>query len=157
MIPLEELQKVQLFKGLRPEEAREFCKNFRVEKHTPQTVIFQEGTQSQDLYILAQGRVSIDLNVSGRHHNLCIMRRHDAFGEMALLDGRARSASATAIDSVECWVLNRNDFQALLLNQPRIGVVILHNLAVMLADRLRDSNILLRNHLTQSLHLWGTI
>jgi CRP-like cAMP-binding protein len=44
------------------------------------------------------------------------------FGEMALLTGKPRTASVTAMQPTTCAVLEQVDFQELLLSYPKIGL-----------------------------------
>ena len=58
----------------------------------------------------------------------------DYFGELALLHGGIRTADVVAETAMELLVLNRREFQAMLLTTPRIGVKMLDRLADRLAD-----------------------
>jgi CRP-like cAMP-binding protein len=58
------------------------------------------------------------------------------FGEMALLDGRPRSASVTATEETQCLVLHRWDFLRELRKNPEIGIAMLS----VLSGRIRATN-----------------
>ena len=62
------------------------------------------------------------------------------FGEMALLDRSPRSAQVSADTEVECDLLKLQDFERLDETHPRIKLVMLRNLALLLARNLRKRN-----------------
>ena len=67
------------------------------------------------------------------------------FGEVALVDSVPRSARALAGDEVTVLEISNEDLRRVMEAEPRIGYVILQNLATILCDRLRSTNLLLRN------------
>ena len=67
------------------------------------------------------------------------------FGEVALVDSVPRSARALARDEVTVLEISHEDLRRVMEAEPRIGYVILQNLATILCDRLRSTNLLLRN------------
>lgn len=105
------------------------------ERHYPKDdIIFAQGDLGDCLYIVADGRVRISLlNPDGRELTICIYERGTAFGEFSVLDGRPRSATATALDTITLFVLYRADFLRLLQED----FVLVKHLLAMLTDRLR--------------------
>ncbi|MNY62335.1 Cyclic nucleotide-binding domain protein [compost metagenome] len=65
-------------------------------------------------------------------------------GEMALVDGAARSASCTASTDVRCAVLTRDALEALIKEQPATGAKLMTAVAQRLSERLRESGDKLR-------------
>ena len=61
-------------------------------------------------------------------------RRGDHFGELALLDGAPRSATITATGSIATAKIRRNDFLALLKEEPAIGVGLAHGLVAIVRE-----------------------
>jgi CRP-like cAMP-binding protein len=68
-------------------------------------------------------------------------------GEMILLNSAARSATVVAVDPVTLIVIREPDFRDLCDSNPRIGYVVIRNLAQDLAYKLRSSNLLLRGNI----------
>ncbi len=66
------------------------------------TTIFHEGEVGRHLYIVRSGKVSIRRTVKGEQKELAVLTKGAIFGEMALLDGGPRVASAVAIEQSEC-------------------------------------------------------
>jgi CRP/FNR family transcriptional regulator, cyclic AMP receptor protein len=69
---------------------------------------------------------------------LSVLGRGSLIGEMALVDGEARSATCTASSDVACAVLTRDALETLIQEQPATGAKLMTAIAVRLAERLRD-------------------
>lgn len=64
----------------------------------PKAWVFREGDDAREAYVLMDGTVRIFKTRNGHETTLAMLKPGDIFGEMALLDGKPRSASATAGD-----------------------------------------------------------
>ena len=107
------------------------------------TVIFNEGIEGHELYILHRGRVRIMKKTPhGDDYTVVLLDEgQDAFfGEAGLMDLETRSATVAAETDVECFAMNRDDFLRLGDDQPRIGILITRENAKILAQRLRKAN-----------------
>jgi len=84
-------------------------------------VIFHQGDPGDSLHIIAQGAVKIVLpSAEGEEAIIATLKTGDFFGELALLDGAPRSATATALESSETLVLPRDVFRELLDQEPSL-------------------------------------
>ena len=84
-----------------------------------------------------RGRVMISSpSVDGRQVVLTTFREGDVFGEIALLDGKERTADATAATDCELLVVARRSLLALLERRPEIA----HQLLIVLCERIRRTN-----------------
>ena len=100
-------------------------------------VIFREGEQSWSAFLIEKGAVDILKNADGESPTwLATIRTGDLFGEMGLLDGAPRSATARAAELTVVQVVNERDFHR-LLTTAEPGLVAL--LKVVLR-RLRATN-----------------
>ncbi len=105
-------------------------------------VIFHEGDPGTALFIVEKGRVKILLSSpDGKERILALLRGGDFFGELALLDGGARSADAVALEDSELLVLPREAFLSFLADQPGAAV----GLMAGLSRRLRSSDQLIHD------------
>jgi CRP/FNR family transcriptional regulator, cyclic AMP receptor protein len=87
----------------------------RVRRFRRNEVIFHQGDAGDSLHIIAAGSVKIVLpSAEGDEAIIATLRPPDFFGELALLDGQPRSATATAVDPVETLTLSRAVFLELL-------------------------------------------
>jgi CRP/FNR family cyclic AMP-dependent transcriptional regulator len=71
-------------------------------------IVFHEGDDGDTLYVIAEGLVKVWVSSSGGEEMvLATLRSPDAFGELSAVDGRPRSASATALESTTLVALDR--------------------------------------------------
>ncbi len=95
-------------------------------------VIFVKGDCGEYAYLVRSGEVEI----RGAGHVLEVVGRGGLFGEMALIDGGPRSASAVARQATELVVIDRQAFVALIAEVPDFAVKVMQ----LLAHRLRAAN-----------------
>src|SRR6188474_2642621 len=97
-------------------------------------VVFMGGDPGDSLCGVVTGRVRISASgPGGKEVFLNIMEPGDAFGEIALLDGSPRTATATAMSRTEIIVIPRDAFSALLQSQPQLAA----HLIQLLCKRVR--------------------
>lgn len=99
--------------------------------------IFKEGEESNCLYLIISGRVQIySMSAAGKEVLIQVLEQNDFFGEMSLLDGGNRSASARAVEETIVFRLYREDFMEILNNYPQVALKINQTLS----KRLRQAN-----------------
>lgn len=109
-------------------------------------VVFNEGDTGRDLYMITQGSASVRINVPGmddgapRSMRLVTFAPGTIFGEIALLDDGARSATVEADGELICYVLSHEAFTRLSAEQPAMAIKLLANLGRELGSRLRRAN-----------------
>ncbi|KFC75667.1 putative transcriptional regulator, Crp/Fnr family [Bosea sp. LC85] len=97
-------------------------------------VLFLKGDPGDGLYAIRHGRIRIGTtDDAGQQMTMNLLGGGDVFGEIALLDGRARSADAIALEDTEMFFVPRRDFLNLLDNEPLIAI----RLIELLCERLR--------------------
>jgi CRP-like cAMP-binding protein len=93
-------------------------------------VIFHQGDLGDSLQIVATGGVKIVLpSQDGEEAIIASLRPGDTFGELALLDGSPRSATATALEPTDTLALPRDEFLRLLADDSRLVRALFHSLA----------------------------
>lgn len=92
--------------------------------------IYQRGDQGDSLMIILSGRVKIT-NITGdaREVALNFLGAGDLNGELAALDGKQRSANATALEATEALVIWRRDLLPVLEQNPKAMLGIIETLA----------------------------
>jgi CRP/FNR family transcriptional regulator, cyclic AMP receptor protein len=104
-------------------------------------VLFEHETGSA-LFVIVEGKVKISrLSDDGREVILTILNESDFFGEMAIIDGLSRSANVTAMEDSELFIIQRNDFIALLQSHPEISIALLKELT----QRLRAADLKIKS------------
>ena len=102
-------------------------------------VIFREGEAGKELYVIAKGTASVRLRMADtdRTTRLITMAPGTNFGELALLDQEARSATVEADEDLVCYVLTHEKFVMLTQRDPAVAIKLLMNLSRELASGLR--------------------
>ena len=101
-------------------------------------VIFVEEEIGQSFFIIVRGSVKISrTSDDGREVILTILKAGDFFGELALLDGKSRSATVTALEDSELLTLRRNEFITLIEKYPQIAIELLR----VMAARIRQADM----------------
>lgn len=102
----------------------------RVRRFRRGEVIFHLGDPGDALFAIVSGGVKITLpSETGDEAILATLQAGDVFGELSLLDGAPRSATATALEPTETMVLQRDAFRQLLASEPSIRDALLAALA----------------------------
>jgi len=98
-------------------------------------VLFREGDDAVEAYLLQEGRIRLIKKVGGSERSLRILRAGDLFGEVALLPGARRNTTAVALEDGNLLALDHAMFQQVLSTNPDIGMRVLQQLV----RRLRDA------------------
>jgi CRP/FNR family transcriptional regulator, cyclic AMP receptor protein len=127
------LGSIPFFAGLGPDALERVGAGTRIRRFRRGEVIFHLGDPGDALFIIVNGEVKISLpSESGDEAILVRLQQGDVFGELALLDGAPRSATATALDAVETVVLPRARFRELIAEEPVVRDALLASLAAEL-------------------------
>jgi CRP-like cAMP-binding protein len=138
---LEQLAKIDLFSGLKPEALELIAKVGSEETHASGTKIFQHGDAGDKLYLIVEGKVRISREVPGMGEEaLAVLGPGQAFGEMALLDESPRSADARVHDRCRLLVIPKDGFDDLLFLHKDLAYEVLWNVVRLLVSRLRETN-----------------
>ena len=103
----------------------------RLRRFRRDETVFHQGDPGDALYVVASGRVKVVLPSpdTGEPAILATLGPGGFFGELALLDGAPRSATAVALDPVEASVLRRDAFDRLVDTEPALRRALLASLA----------------------------
>lgn len=131
-----------LFEGLTPKEREHILPLCRERKCPAGETILSEGNYGEEIYVLAKGKVRIELTVTDAANFVTVEQITDGqlFGELALADRRNRSAFAECETDCNIIAIRCKDLLSLLEAEHRIGFVVMRNLARILATRLRRTN-----------------
>lgn len=100
------------------------------------SVLFSEGDEGEDMYIVQSGRVAIKKKVKDGETTLAVMEKGDFFGEMAMLERLPRSASAEVIEEGDLIKIDNETFGDMIKANPEIAIRMLRKYSI----RLRDAN-----------------
>ena len=100
-------------------------------------VVFREGDEGRQMYIIQEGKVRISKNIGGKEHILAILGKGDFFGEMAIVSRVQRSATVTAIGTVQLLSFDRQGFKSMIEKNSKIAL----NVIDKLCRRLLHANM----------------
>ena len=133
-IKLSVLRQHPMFRDLAPEALDQLC---RYAKHIVLkrgATIFAKDDPGNSLYAVISGTVKIsNSSPDGRNAFLNLIWPGELFGEMAVLDGKPRSAAATANTNCEIFVIDRRNFLPFVRSQPTLAVKLIE----VLCTRIR--------------------
>lgn len=131
------LQASAVFACLDDDDRRRLAAAGQRRHYKPRQTIFQKHDAGTFMLAVLAGCVRVCIYSSeGREIALNLVQPGEILGEIAVLDGRPRTADAVAIDAVDALVLDRRDIVALLHDRPAAAVAMLG----MLCQRLRRTS-----------------
>jgi CRP-like cAMP-binding protein len=132
-----QLGRTVLFNGLDEADLRRLAGISREKALPAGEVLFDQGDESDGLYVVASGIVRIYLTADdGREATVFLSEEGEVIGEMALLDGLPRSAGAAALTDARLFVIPRGPFLELLDSTPKLS----RQIILTLCERLRSAN-----------------
>ncbi len=137
-----------LLDQLEPHELNTLLTFARTERYGANEVIFRKGDPGQSMMIVVKGRIKISSSApDGKEAVLTVLGEGEVLGEMAILEEKARSADATALEASELLVLHKRDFIPFLERNPKTCVKLLR----ILCNRLRRTSELIEDRTFLSL------
>lgn len=104
-----------LFHGIDDEELTRIALSMTRRRFRRDEVVFHDGDPGDSLHVVVEGRVKITRqSADGEEAIVAIVSPGDSFGELVLLDGAPRSATATAIEATETLTMSRFMFAELV-------------------------------------------
>lgn len=146
-----------LFRDLAPEALEAVARLTTMRELAAGETLFWQDDEAEALYGMAEGLVRIWVHgPDGKELTLNLMEPGDFFGEIALLDGLSRTASASALGDCRLLVLPRREFVSLMERAPQLALHMIELLCERLrrtTDNLRDAAFLdLGTRLAKTLH-----
>ena len=150
-VSVQKLKDFSLFKGLSENELDRISKIVTTGEKEAGATIISENEPGNELYLLEDGVVDIlktltivtSRNEFGTQERSFIRltgENHCFFGEMVLFGKKERSATVKAVTRCQLFIIKDSDFLSLCEQEPRIGYIVLSNIALILSDYLRRAN-----------------
>lgn len=147
---LQLFSKVSIFQGLSWPQLSSLLYVAKARTSDPGELIIQEGGEGDSLFILANGSVEITKtmtlvakqDLTNVEKTLVRLDGSEpvCFGEMGMLERAERSATVTATSPCRLYEIARADFERLVMDDPRLGCVVVGHVARMVCGRLRQAN-----------------
>jgi len=110
---------------------------------TAGTVLFEEGQPGDYMFVVQSGEIEIRRMVGETERVLAVLPPGEFFGEMAILNGRPRSATAVVRSDARLLVIEGKTFEAMLRARPEIALRIIRSLALRLDSANQHVELLL--------------
>jgi CRP/FNR family transcriptional regulator, cyclic AMP receptor protein len=124
-----------LFAGLDRADIAAIAEHCRERRYPKGEMLFARGDPGERIFVVREGQIRLAVaTAEGKELNFQVAGPGDMFGEIAVLDGRPRSAEAVALTSAVCLTLERRDFQSLRADRPAITDAVV----AYLCRRLRE-------------------
>lgn len=128
------LHKCFLFRNLSPGHLEKIRAMSRIVTLPGSYVVFERGSTGEEMLVVLNGRLKVSVtDGEGREIILGTVGSGEIVGEIAMLDGRGRSATVTTLTPSELLVIQRKDFMPFLEQNPKAAI----DLIMVLALRLR--------------------
>ncbi len=105
---------------------------------SPGTTLFRDGEPGDSMYVIKDGRVRIFKEVRGEEKTLAYLGPGEFFGEMALLNGKPRTASAEVVETTRLFAIDAKTFGLMIRNNGEIAARLIRRMA----QRLDSANAL---------------
>src|SRR5262249_31705157 len=111
------LKSVDVFQGLTPTDLAHVSERMKKRRYAGGEIIIRQGEPGEEFFLLTAGRVLVtraQFDGSGSERVAANLKLGDFFGESALITGEARNATVQALEEVETYVLDKENFRLAL-------------------------------------------
>ncbi|MCP4417873.1 MAG: Crp/Fnr family transcriptional regulator [Chloroflexi bacterium] len=118
------LKEIPLFQELSTQQLQAISQDVQPRHFGRGDIIFREGDPGQVLYLVLSGHVRIYVNgLDGSETSVILFGRPgDIFGELAVIDGLPRSATAVSLDKTTLYTISRESFRQHMLRYPQLAL-----------------------------------
>ena len=129
------LRQIPIFEHLDLEKHAKIIQRVTLMYYPAGYTIFRAGDTADKMYIVKSGEVEIFSEKDGLKKALAIISQNGFFGEMALIEGKTRNASAETLAETEVFILDHDTLRDLLADVPEADVTLAEEYI-----RRRDAN-----------------
>jgi uncharacterized membrane protein len=130
--------KISIFERLTPSDQAVLLELWERRTLKEGDVLFFKGEPGSSMFVIEKGTVEISVPLRGKNEKLHISHMHagDFFGELSLIDGQPRTATATATEDCVLLQMERQEFITFLLERPIVAIAMMTEIA----NRLRQTD-----------------
>lgn len=140
---LQALKKIPVFQSLPPSQVRQLITAAETRQLVESDVLCQHDTPSDEMYILLRGDLAV---ITAEGLRVATIRPITSVGEMGVITGQPRSATVSAVTDCRVLAIQRGQFEALFNDSPSLRARMLRNFIQILADRVTDDNMRMRDY-----------
>ena len=141
MIKAEQLKNQVLFQDLDKAGLNKMAKIAQKVSLKKGEQLFKEKDSTQGLYLINSGKVEISrVTADGWRQTLVVLTVGHFFGELSILERRHHVATAVALDNTELFLIPRDDFERLMVDDMAVSCTIIKRIAIVMSKNLRQMN-----------------
>jgi CRP/FNR family cyclic AMP-dependent transcriptional regulator len=144
------LLETPMFENLVPSEIMEIIHIVEIEQYQAGDVVFREGENGDAWFVLYRGAVEVIKNGATGEKKITELGPKTCFGEISILDGSPRSATIRVTEDSVAFRVPREAFGELVDDDHLVAYKLLHQMAILLADRQRTTTLRLSELLNAS-------
>jgi CRP/FNR family cyclic AMP-dependent transcriptional regulator len=130
-----------MLQGFTDEELGRLSAFCEMREMSESTTVFIENMPGESLFLIKSGTVRISkMFAEGDEKTLVVIGPEDIFGEMAVIDGLPRSATARVAEDAELISLKKKDLERLCSEDPALALKLVSNIVRVFSKRVRESN-----------------
>jgi putative ABC transport system ATP-binding protein len=108
------LRKTEFFTDLTPRTLTDLAHNIEIRTYAAGTRIVEQGDEGREFFMIRDGRVDVLKSTDGSDEVITQLSTGNFFGEVALIKDQPRNASIVATEDTTCYVLDRQEFRAVI-------------------------------------------
>jgi CRP-like cAMP-binding protein len=137
---LDDLRDSAFLKGLEDGDLAMLAESLQEKELQEGTTVFIENMPGETLYLIKSGAVRITkMMAEGEDKIVLVLGPEEVFGELSIIAGGQRTATARIAESGTLLSLSRRDFDLLCERHPRLGVKLVRNITEVFSRRVRES------------------
>lgn len=132
------ISKIPIFERLTPADQELLSDLWERRTLKDGDVLFVKGESGSSMFVIEKGTIEISVPLGGKNEKLRISHLHegDFFGELSLIDGQPRTATATAMEECVLLQMKRQEFVTFLLERPAVAIAMMSEIG----KRLRTTD-----------------
>lgn len=143
MISAEFLSKIPIFEHLSPADHDMLVGLWHARELKVGETLFRVGDLGDAMYVIQSGIIEINVPIQGPKKQMTVSVLHEGefFGELSIIDGLPRTATAVAVEKAHLLEMKRKEFIGFLLEHPAVAI----SMVSVIGKRLRDTNELVQS------------
>jgi len=144
MVKIEDFSSIKnsiMLQGLSDQELGKLAGFCEMREMAEGTTVFIENMPGESLFLVKKGTIRVSrMFAEGDEKTLVVLGREDVFGEMAVIDGLPRSATARVAENAELISLNRKSLEQLCRDDASLALKLVKNIVKVFSKRVREVN-----------------
>jgi small-conductance mechanosensitive channel/CRP-like cAMP-binding protein len=115
------LSRVDVFRALDAEKIDRLARRMRLIIYGPGEIVLRQGDPGDSLYVVRAGSVAVQIGAADARREVATLASGQFFGEMSLMTGESRAATVVAKTDCECYIVDKEAFQEILVERPELA------------------------------------